>query len=123
LKLIVGSPRLFGTSIPSQIEVIGITALSGWIVRCSRRRKPALRLENPGQIPVTGSDVAAGNPSLRSARKTWSTRMTTELDLSAAMSRDLTEPLSLAQKESLQRAVAKVVCIARTSRSQRRSDD
>jgi len=37
--------------------------------------------------------------------------MTTELDLSAAMSRDLTEPLSLAQKESLQRAVAKVVAL------------
>jgi len=37
--------------------------------------------------------------------------MTTELDLSAAMSRDLTEPLSLAQQESLQRAVAKVVAL------------
>ncbi len=37
--------------------------------------------------------------------------MTTELDLSAAMSGDLTEPLSLAQKESLQRAVAKVVAL------------
>ena len=37
--------------------------------------------------------------------------MTTELDLSAAMSGDLTEPLSLAQQESLQRAVAKVVAL------------
>jgi hypothetical protein len=37
--------------------------------------------------------------------------MTIELDLSAAMSGDLTEPLSLAQKESLQRAVAKVVAL------------
>ncbi len=37
--------------------------------------------------------------------------MTIELDLSAAMSRDLTEQISLAQKESLQRAVAKVVAL------------
>ncbi|HYW36546.1 MAG TPA: hypothetical protein VE957_00245 [Terriglobales bacterium] len=36
--------------------------------------------------------------------------MTTELDLSAAMSRDLAEPLTLEQK-ALQRAVAKVVAL------------
>jgi len=37
--------------------------------------------------------------------------MTIELDLTAAMSRDLAEPLTLAQKEALQRAVAKVVAL------------
>jgi hypothetical protein len=37
--------------------------------------------------------------------------MTIELDLTTAMSRDLTEPLTLAQKEALQRAVAKVVAL------------
>lgn len=37
--------------------------------------------------------------------------MTIELDLTTAMSRDLTEPLTLAQKEALERAVAKVVAL------------
>jgi len=37
--------------------------------------------------------------------------MTIELDLTAAMSGDLAEPLTLAQKEELQRAVAKVVAL------------
>ncbi len=37
--------------------------------------------------------------------------MTIERDLTAAMSRDLAEPLTLAQKEALQRAVAKVVVL------------
>jgi hypothetical protein len=37
--------------------------------------------------------------------------MTIERDLGAAMSRDLADPLSLAQKEALQRAVAKVVAL------------
>ncbi|HMD15293.1 MAG TPA: hypothetical protein VKH18_01400 [Terriglobales bacterium] len=37
--------------------------------------------------------------------------MTIELDLTTAMSRDLAEPLTLAQKEALQRAVAKVVAL------------
>jgi hypothetical protein len=35
--------------------------------------------------------------------------MTIERDLTAAMSRDLAEPLTLAQKEALQRAVGKIV--------------
>ena len=38
-------------------------------------------------------------------------RVTTERDLTAAMSRDLVEPLTAAQKEMLQRAVAKVVAL------------
>jgi hypothetical protein len=37
--------------------------------------------------------------------------MTVEPDLTTAMSRDLTEPLTLAQKEALERAVAKVVAL------------
>jgi hypothetical protein len=37
--------------------------------------------------------------------------MTIERDLTAAMSRDLAEPLTVAQKEALQRAVAKVVAL------------
>jgi hypothetical protein len=37
--------------------------------------------------------------------------MTIERDLTAAMSRDLAKPLTLAQKEALQRAVAKVVAL------------
>jgi hypothetical protein len=37
--------------------------------------------------------------------------MTIELHLTAAMSRDQAEPLTLAQKEALQRAVAKVVAL------------
>lgn len=37
--------------------------------------------------------------------------MSIELDLTAAMSRDQAEPLTLAQKEALQRAVAKVVAL------------
>jgi len=37
--------------------------------------------------------------------------MTIERDLTAAMSRDLAEPLTLAQKEALQRAVTKVVAL------------
>ncbi|MGD0791489.1 MAG: hypothetical protein ABR920_06935 [Terriglobales bacterium] len=37
--------------------------------------------------------------------------MTTELDLIAALSRDLTKPLTLARKEALQRAVAKIVVL------------
>jgi len=37
--------------------------------------------------------------------------MTIEPDLTTAMSRDLAEPLTLAQKEALQRAVAKVVAL------------
>ena len=37
--------------------------------------------------------------------------MTTELRLTAAASRDLAEPLSVAQKEALQRAVAKIVAL------------
>jgi len=37
--------------------------------------------------------------------------MTIELDLTTAMSRDLAEPLTSAQKEALQRAVAKVVAL------------
>jgi hypothetical protein len=35
--------------------------------------------------------------------------MTIERDLTAAMSRDLAQPLTLAQKEALQRAVGKIV--------------
>lgn len=37
--------------------------------------------------------------------------MTTELRLSSAASHDPTEPLTLAQEEALQRAVAKVVAL------------
>jgi hypothetical protein len=37
--------------------------------------------------------------------------MTTELRLTAAASRALAEPLSVAQKEALQRAVAKIVAL------------
>jgi hypothetical protein len=37
--------------------------------------------------------------------------MTTESDLAAALSRDLSEPLTLAQKRALQRAVAKIVVL------------
>ena len=37
--------------------------------------------------------------------------MATERDLTAALKRDLTEPLTLAQKEALQRAVAKIVAL------------
>jgi hypothetical protein len=47
--------------------------------------------------------------------KPWSCKVeyskTIELDLTAAMSRDLAEPLTLEQKEALQRAVAKVVAL------------
>jgi hypothetical protein len=37
--------------------------------------------------------------------------MTRELHLAAAMSRDQAEPLTVAQKEALQRAVAKIVAL------------
>jgi hypothetical protein len=37
--------------------------------------------------------------------------MTTELHLISALSRDLAEPLTVAQKEALQRAVAKIVVL------------
>jgi hypothetical protein len=37
--------------------------------------------------------------------------MATERDLTAALKHDLTEPLTLAQKEALQRAVAKIVAL------------
>jgi hypothetical protein len=37
--------------------------------------------------------------------------MTIERDLTTAMNRDLAEPLTVAQKEALQRAVAKVVAL------------
>jgi len=37
--------------------------------------------------------------------------MTTELRLTEAANRDLAEPLSVAQKEALQRAVAKIVAL------------
>jgi hypothetical protein len=37
--------------------------------------------------------------------------MTIERDLTAALSRDIADPLTLAQKEALQRAVAKVVAL------------
>jgi hypothetical protein len=43
--------------------------------------------------------------------KTWSFRMTTELHLIAALSHNLTEPLTVAQKEALQRAVTKIVAL------------
>jgi hypothetical protein len=41
----------------------------------------------------------------------WSNPMTTELRLTEAANRDLAEPLSVAQKEALQRAVAKIVAL------------
>jgi hypothetical protein len=41
----------------------------------------------------------------------WSLQMTIEVDLTAVLSRDLSEPLSLAQKRALQRAVAKIVAL------------
>ncbi len=37
--------------------------------------------------------------------------MITESDLTAALSRDLTEPLTVAQKKALQRAVAKIIVL------------
>ena len=37
--------------------------------------------------------------------------MSTELRLTEVVSRDLAEPLSMAQKEALQRAVAKIVAL------------
>jgi hypothetical protein len=37
--------------------------------------------------------------------------MTTERDLTAALSHDLTEPLTMAQKKALERAVAKIVAL------------
>lgn len=37
--------------------------------------------------------------------------MSIEMDLTAALSRDLAEPLSLAQKRALRRAVAKIVLL------------
>ncbi|MGA2236094.1 MAG: hypothetical protein ABSG23_11520 [Terriglobales bacterium] len=37
--------------------------------------------------------------------------MTTERDLTAALSHDLTEPLTLAQREALERAVVKIVAL------------
>ena len=37
--------------------------------------------------------------------------MTIERDLTAALSRDIADPLTLEQKEALQRAVAKVVAL------------
>jgi len=37
--------------------------------------------------------------------------MATERDLTAALSRNLAEPLTLARKEALQRAVAKIVAL------------
>jgi hypothetical protein len=43
--------------------------------------------------------------------KSWSFSVTIEQDLTAAASRDLDEPLTLAQKETLQRAVGKVVAL------------
>jgi hypothetical protein len=37
--------------------------------------------------------------------------MTTERDLTAALSHDLTEPLTLPQREALERAVVKIVAL------------
>jgi len=45
------------------------------------------------------------------AAKPWSIRMTTELNLIAALSHNLAEPLTVAQKEALQRAVTKIVAL------------
>ena len=49
--------------------------------------------------------------------------MTTELNLIAALSHNLAEPLTVAQKEALQRAVTKIVCAGRARRSQSRPED
>jgi hypothetical protein len=46
-----------------------------------------------------------------SLQKPWSIRMTTELNLIAALSHNLAEPLTVAQKEALQRAVTKIVAL------------
>jgi hypothetical protein len=54
-------------------------------------------------------------PHLRSLAKPlakpWSIRRTTELHLIAALSHDLAEPLTVTQKEALQRAVTKIVAL------------
>jgi hypothetical protein len=44
-------------------------------------------------------------------QKTWSIRMTTQLHLVAALSKNLTESLTVVQKEALQRAVTKIVAL------------
>jgi hypothetical protein len=46
-----------------------------------------------------------------SLAKTRSIRMTTELHLIAALTHNLAEPLTVAQKEALQRAVTKIVAL------------
>jgi hypothetical protein len=50
-------------------------------------------------------------PKTIAVQKTWSIRMTTQLHLVAALSKNLTEPLTVAQKEALQRAVTKIVAL------------
>jgi hypothetical protein len=50
-------------------------------------------------------------PHGRSLAKPWSIRRTTELNLIAALSHNLAEPLTVAQKEALQRAVTKIVVL------------
>jgi len=50
-------------------------------------------------------------PHGRSLAKPWSIRTTTELNLIAALSHTLAEPLTVAQKEALQRAVTKIVAL------------
>jgi hypothetical protein len=44
-------------------------------------------------------------------QKPWSIQMTTELHLIAALTHNLAEPLTVAQKEALQRAVTKIVTL------------
>jgi hypothetical protein len=50
-------------------------------------------------------------PKTIAVQKTWSIRMTTQLHLVAALSNNLTEPLTVSQKEALQRAVTKIVAL------------
>jgi hypothetical protein len=48
------------------------------------------------------------------ACKTVDIRMTTELHLIAALNHNLAEPLTVTQKEALQRAVTKIIALVRT---------
>jgi hypothetical protein len=50
-------------------------------------------------------------PKTIAVQKTWSILMTTQLHLVAALSNNLTEPLTVSQNEALQRAVTKIVAL------------
>jgi len=69
-----------------------------------------LQVGDRGQTPVSRTIVAAGTETI-AVQKPWSIRMTTEPHLIAALNHNLAEPLTVAQKEALQRAVTKIVAL------------